>query len=72
MKRKDMSEREFRAALTRNGMREFGLMGYVDIGNGVSVSMLNANTTNLRAILAYLLNRQAHYQQEAEARQASR
>lgn len=57
MKIRDMSEKQFRAAIERHGMRIEGFMGYVNLGNGTntSVSMRNAGTTNLRAILAFLL-----------------
>lgn len=51
-----MSKAQFLDALKRHGMKHIGFMGYVEICNGaLSVSMLNAGTTNRRARLAYLL-----------------
>lgn len=58
---RDISDSQFRAALRSHGMTEFGMMGYVNLGESTGnshVSMLNANTLNRRAILAYLLREQ--------------
>lgn len=53
---RDMTQSQFRDALQRHGMRLVGFMGYVEMFDGaLSVSMLNAGTTNRRARLAYLI-----------------
>ena len=51
---KDMTEKQFFAALTRHGAKWTGLMGYVEFADGVFISCLNAGK-GLRAKLAYLL-----------------
>lgn len=66
MANKDFSDAQFHAALKRNGMTIVGFMGYVNIGGGRSVSMLNAGTTRYRTILAYLLEQQAKYVTSAQ------
>jgi hypothetical protein len=70
---RDMSNKQFLAALTRHGMKPTGFMGYVELGNGTntSVSMLNAGTTNLRAILAYLLKQLEKRKAEMERERAA-
>jgi hypothetical protein len=63
-KQRDMSKVQFLAALKRHGMKPVGFMGYVEMfDGGLSVSMLNANTTNRRARLAYLLDQKEKYEQ---------
>jgi len=65
---RDLSNRQFRAALKRHGMTEGGVMGYVDLGipgQWVSVSKWNAGT-NRRDQLAYLLRARERYEKEAE------
>jgi len=57
---KDLTHNQWNAALSRNGIRPVGFLGYYDIGNGVSVSVLNAGQfATRRAKLAWLLRRQA-------------
>jgi len=51
---RDMSKRQFRAALKRHGIKPRGFLGYHDIGNGTLVSALNAGSRR-RDQLAYLL-----------------
>jgi hypothetical protein len=72
MKQRDMSESQFRAALIWHGMKRVGFMGYVEMFDGaLSVSIFNANTTNRRARLAYLLSEKEKYQASiAEADEA--
>lgn len=65
MKHRDMTENQFREALIRHGMKRVGFMGYVEMFDGkVSVSMLNAGTTNRRARLAYLLKEKDKHEAE--------
>lgn len=61
---RDMTLKQFRAALDRHGFRLVGFMGYVDIGGGVSVCYLNAGN-NHRAQLAYLLQQKERIDQKA-------
>lgn len=56
---RDMTQKQFDAALARYGMRDEGFAGYVNINVPcchVMVSKLNAGT-NRRAQLAYLLRK---------------
>ena len=53
----DMTYKQFMEALKRHNMKWVGFMGYVEIGFGCSVSILNAPKNN-RARLAYLLKEQ--------------
>lgn len=65
---RDMSKKQFLAALKRHGMVPEGFMGYVRLnvsGQHVCVSHWNAGN-NLRAKLAYLLREQEKRQAEAE------
>lgn len=62
--RRDLTAKQFVDALKRHGMRQVGFMGYVDVGNGLSVSILNANSKRLRVILAFLLREQAKAQKK--------
>lgn len=56
MARRDMTKAQFKAACERYGFKKSlgGFMGYYDIGNGVSASILNAGPTR-REQLAYLI-----------------
>lgn len=52
---RDMTQKQFDAALAKHGMQRTGFMGYVKLGvGGVEVSMLNAGDRR-RDRLAYLL-----------------
>ena len=64
---RDMTRQQFLSALQRYGMRNEGIMGYVAIGHGVSVSRHNAGA-NFRAQLAYLIREQERVNAEFEAR----
>jgi hypothetical protein len=62
---RDLTARQFRESLTRHGMRLVGFMGYVEMLDGkLAVSMLNANTKNRRARLAYLLREKDKFERE--------
>ena len=65
----DMTYTQFMDALKRHNMKWVGFMGYVEIGFGRSVSILNAPKNN-RARLAYLLREQEEAAEENEARLA--
>lgn len=57
MKTRDMSKKQFLAALAKHGMSMAGFMGYVNLGipgEQISVSHWNAGD-NFRAKLAHLL-----------------
>ena len=72
---RDMTEKQFKAALQRNGLRPAGFMGYVEMtiadgtinGQVISVSKFNAGM-NRRTQLAYLLERRDHFQAEADSK----
>lgn len=70
MKRpRDLSYKQFLDAITRNGMRLSGFMGYVDVGQGkynLSVSYFNAPLSTWRSRLAYLLRKQKENMERAE------
>lgn len=66
-----MSLKQFHEALVRHGMRRTGFLGYVEVGYGTSVSMLNANTANRRQVLAFLLDAQEKARLAAEKSEAS-
>lgn len=65
---RDMTQRQFAEALARHGMREQGIMGYVDVGipgHSLHVSKFNAGD-NRRAQLAYLLRSKEREMEECE------
>ena len=65
---RDMTQRQFREALVRYGMREAGFMGYVNVnvpGHHLEVSKMNAGS-NRRAQLAYLLARREEQMRECD------
>lgn len=51
---RDMTEKQYRAALRRHDFHDQGFLGYVDIGHGVMVSVWNAGVRR-RDRLALLL-----------------
>lgn len=55
---KDMSKREFFKVLDKYGMRYTGIMGWVEIGSGVTASIFNSPDGSYRGILSYLIKRQ--------------
>lgn len=58
---KDMTVKQFCDALKRHGMTLTGVLGYVEVGEGLAVSRFNAGY-NRRRQLAYLLQEQEeHY-----------
>lgn len=65
LRQRDMTNRAFDEACTRNEIKRVGFMGYYDIGLGISVSVLNIgiNPSN-RAKLAYLLKKQEELAKE--------
>jgi hypothetical protein len=50
-----MAYKQFMDALSRHGMTWVGILGYVELGNGCSVSILNCPKKSNRARLAFLL-----------------
>lgn len=67
MSHRDMSITQYRAALDRNGIKPVGFLGYYDVGNGLSVSILNlGGNASRRAKLAYLLAAQAREKSREE------
>lgn len=62
---RDMTSRQFFDALVRRSMHLTGVLGYVEIGHGVSVCRFNAGR-NLRAQLAYLIQQQDRVNAEWE------
>jgi hypothetical protein len=60
---RDMTKRQFLNALAERGFRLQGFLGYVDLGNGLHVSRLNAGN-RLRDQLAYLIR--SYERHEAE------
>ena len=56
MKTRDLTAQQFRDALTRNGMRLVGFLGYIDTGCGVHVGLLDASR---RDRLAHALRAQS-------------
>lgn len=57
---RDMTERQFKAALKKHGFGGVGPMGYVQLPDSTcSVSLLNANSDSYRDMLAYLLREAA-------------
>lgn len=71
---RDMSEKQFMAALANHGMRLEGVMGYVRLnvpGQHIAVSMLNANAPTFRARLSYLLREQDRLIAGQEKKQAA-
>lgn len=70
MKRRDMTSRQFSDALQRHGFSDIGFMGYVRIpieGREIRVSVMNANSTRLRDILAYLLREKSRHESKSLA-----
>ena len=63
---KDMTKRAFLDACKRRGFKGTGFLGYFEIGNGVSVSVLNAGPTR-REQLAYLIQAANRAQATREA-----
>ena len=64
---RDMSEREFKAAMKRHGFGEIGPLGYVKLpGTNTSVSIFGKGSGRLRATLAYLLREKSKAQAEME------
>ena len=62
-----MTTRQFRLALARHGMEWAGFMGYVSLGYGRRVSVLNVGAhAGYRAWLAYLLREQARAARETQ------
>lgn len=59
-RRRDLTIKQFETSIAEHGFKRVGFMGYYDIGDGVSVSVLNAglNASN-RTKLAYLLDARA-------------
>jgi hypothetical protein len=71
---RDMSEKQFLAALANHGMHLEGFMGYVRLNvpsQYICVSMFNAGP-KLRQKLAYLLREQDRHIAEAEAMRQSK
>ena len=69
---RDLTAKQFTDALSRNGMKLVGFMGYVEMeiaGTIVSVSYLNANSDKRRTRLAYLLKEQERLTRKAEVSQ---
>lgn len=67
---RDITQRQFDAALARHGMRKAGFMGYVDIGvpgQEIHVSVWNAGDRR-RAQLAYLLRQRAWHEKRIAQR----
>ena len=62
---RDMTQKQFFDALKRRGMEPTGFMGYVKLGGGLEVSMLNCGG-NRRQRLAWLIARQNEWQAECE------
>jgi len=65
---RDMTSKQFLAALKRHNMKFTGVLGYVELGipgNSISVSVLNAGK-NHRAQLAYLLKRRKEWEEKIE------
>lgn len=52
--KRDLTAIQFKAAVKRHGFTPVGFMGYYEIGNGLTVSVLNAGP-NRRAQLSYLI-----------------
>lgn len=71
---RDMTQKQFDAALEKRGMKKLPFMGYVDIGGGRHVSVLNAGIgSRRRDQLAYLIQHQNKMlaEQEREAKAAA-
>ncbi len=68
MATRDLTEKQFQAALKRNGMSRPGVFGYVDVGNGVQISVWNAGAkASRRQQLAFLIaDRDRTFKREAE------
>lgn len=71
---RDMTPRQFMAALERHDMKPAGFMGYIEIGienHRISVCKFNAGN-NRRAQLAYLLKSKAEWESRLEAEQEAK
>jgi hypothetical protein len=55
---RDYTPQQFKAKLAHYGMRWTGILGFVDIGHGRSVSIRNVRTRCWRKRLAWLLKEQ--------------
>lgn len=70
---KDMTERQFEAAMERHGMSWLEMMGYVRVTKSTSVSVLNVGTNaSRRSQLAYLLKQQEQAQTREEIESKAR
>ena len=63
---RDMTKRQFDEACRRHGFKPEGFLGYHDLGDGLSVSVLNAGD-NRRARLAYLVRESGRHQARKRA-----
>jgi hypothetical protein len=57
---RDLTDKQFNAALARHGMFRVGFLGYVGVTMRTHVSMHNAPRRTNRARLAYLLKAQVN------------
>jgi len=67
MAKRDMTERQFLAAMEKHGFGEIGPFGYVHLpidGQHIRVSIRNARSDRLRDILAYLLHEKARHERK--------